>query len=351
MNHIKSNLTKPTLRDVYLRRHSIGQCNTHFWSKLVFGALCLLISFNSHGQNKREQITILHFKIDSLNLCIDSLNELSNTKIASLNREVQLLNTENKNLSYDLNQLEILTNQHKRNSDKLNKQLDSLISASKTIKYDTISASITHECYYYNSDFPYIISAPYSDESRIRMNSKIRDLSFRIPSIMQNEDYKAFRSCKEGDYNHTTALHDKHAASPDCDWCQSLFHSTIEYVEQGRYFSVLMAVGYSAGGNWGHLGYNAITFKEGQVISIPTNPSVKSLLLAEIKEYLTKSPMIDRDGNPYPILKEIEKWDLSDLTFYFKNDTMHLIFNNGAYGIWNQTFDMPLPLLQRSLNL
>jgi len=42
---------------------------------------------------------------------------------------------------------------------------------------------------------------------------------------------------------------------------------------------------------------------------------------------------------------------LNDLTFYFKNDTLQIIFNNDVYGLANQTLDIPLPKLQDYLKL
>ncbi len=53
----------------------------------------------------------------------------------------------------------------------------------------------------------------------------------------------------------------------------------------------------------------------------------------------------------YPILNEIMPWSIDDLTFYFKNDTLRLIFSNGAHGNSNQILDIPLTKLQQYLNL
>jgi hypothetical protein len=87
------------------------------------------------------------------------------------------------------------------------------------------------------------------------------------------------------------------------------------------------------------------------MITIPNNQVTKNKLLYEIDSHLLKQPLIDQYGKSYPILSEIENWDVNDLTFYFKNDTLRLIFVNGANGIENQTFDISLPKLQNYLNL
>ena len=50
-------------------------------------------------------------------------------------------------------------------------------------------------------------------------------------------------------------------------------------------------------------------------------------------------------------INEIKNWTISDLTFYFKENKLRLIFVNGAHGLWNQTVDVELPKLQGFLNL
>jgi hypothetical protein len=161
---------------------------------------------------------------------------------------------------------------------------------------------------------------------------------------MQNEDYKNFRKCEEGDYDH------RHR-SADCTWCQSEFYSIVKNIEQNNYLSILMVVEYTAGGNWGHVGYNSLNFKNDKIITIPNSESIKNKLIEEIKDHLLYYPLIDIDGNKYPILNEIAKWNIDDLTFYFKNDSLRLVFVNGAHGVWNQTFDIPLPKLQKYISL
>ncbi len=168
---------------------------------------------------------------------------------------------------------------------------------------------------------------------------------------MQNQDYKSFRSCEEGDYNHTTPLHDLHVTSDGCDWCESEFYSDIKHIEQSTYLSIVMSVQYIWGGNGAHNGYNSLNIKDNKLVTIPSNETVKNILVEEIEAHLLVEPLIDLNGNPYPILDEIKAWDIDDLTFYFKSNTLRIIYNNGAYGHWNQTFDIPLPRLQKYLNL
>jgi hypothetical protein len=217
---------------------------------------------------------------------------------------------------------------------------------------DTLTAKVVHTCYYYYSHFPYIIKSPLSDTNRKKVNEKIREISFKVPAIMSNVDYKSFRSCEEGDYNHLVAKHSQHVLNNECSWCQSEFSSSLEHIEQGKYLSVLMLVSYSAGGNWVHLGHNSfnLNLKNNEVITIPSNSSVKNKLIEEIKVHLIKTPMIDSQGLKYPILNQIQKWNVDDLSFYFKNDSLRLIFTNEENGLFNQTLDIPLPKLQQYLN-
>lgn len=163
---------------------------------------------------------------------------------------------------------------------------------------------------------------------------------------MQNNDYKHFRDCEIGDYDHLDER-------KECAWCASDFSSSILKIEQGKYLSILMVVRYQAGGNWGNTGYNSLNFLGEKKIEIPTDQNVKKMLIKEIEEYLSQNPMvgIDAEGIKYPIINEIQQWNIDDLTFYFKEDVLRLIFNNGAHGVWNQTFDFPLPRLQKYLNL
>ena len=99
------------------------------------------------------------------------------------------------------------------------------------------------------------------------------------------------------------------------------------------------------------VGYNSLNFKNNKIITIPNSLSVKNKLIEEIKDYLLNNPLIDRDGNKYPIINEIQQWNIDDLTFYFKNDSLRLVFVNEAHGVWNQTFDVQLPKLQQYLKL
>ncbi len=217
--------------------------------------------------------------------------------------------------------------------------------------YKMITEKVTHTCYFYESEFPYFLNSNNSDSIQSDLNDLVRKVSFKIPSIMQNENYKMFRACKEGDYNNSFSEHSNHVINNECDWCQSEFVSNVANLEQGKYFSLLMEVSYTAGGNWAHLGYNTLNLKDGKLITIPNDQSAKKMLLNEIKSHLLKEPLIDGYGKSYPIYGEIEKWAIDDLSFYFKNDSLRIIFVNGAHGIENQIFDISLPEFQTYLNL
>lgn len=217
--------------------------------------------------------------------------------------------------------------------------------------YRIIAGNVTHTCYFYDSRYPFFSNISSSDSAIQNLNNLVKEVSFKIPAIMQNENYKMFRKCKEGVYNNSFPEHSKHILNDECEWCQSEFISDVANLEQGKYFSLLMSVSYTAGGNWAHLGYNSLNLKDNKMITIPNNQATKNKLLYEIDSHLLKQPLIDQYGKSYPILSEIENWDVNDLTFYFKNDTLRLIFVNGANGIENQTFDVSLPKLQNYLNL
>ena len=116
-----------------------------------------------------------------------------------------------------------------------------------------------------------------------------------------------------------------------------------------------MEVFYFPGGtaNWGHTGFNSLNIKGDKTIIIPNNKKVKEMLISEINDYKNKTPKIEPDcGRVYQLLSnEILKWNITDLSFYFKNDTLRLIFNNSEHGVCNKNYDIPLPQLQNFLKL
>ncbi|MDC1403624.1 hypothetical protein N8328_04390 [Crocinitomicaceae bacterium] len=311
----------------------------------------LLISTTSFAQNKKEQIEILNFRVDSLNTVLATTRDNSAKDISILNDKIKKVRDELTNLQTSNNKLTKENDILKLDLGELSKENDKLKLGNSSWSFDTIHAKVTHSCYYYVSSFPYFISSTQNDSIRKKINSLIRETSFKIPSIMQNGDYKNFRKCEEGDYNHLIAEHGQHVLQSDCDWCQSEFYSSVENIEQSNYLSILMRVDYEAGGNWRHSGYNSLNFKNNKIITIPNSLSVKNKLIEEIKDYLLNNPLIDIDGNKYPIINEIQQWNIDDLTFYFKNDSLRLVFVNDAHGVWNQTFDVQLPKLQQYLKL
>jgi hypothetical protein len=173
---------------------------------------------------------------------------------------------------------------------------------------------------------------------------------------MDNENYKQFNNCKEGYYNNAIRLHDKHTIFSDCIWCQSRFSSSIQHIEKLKYFSVLFRVGYTAGGNWGDMGYNSLNMIDNKIMQIPSSILVKNKLIQEIRDYLTLNPIEPIEYKKYchqePLLyEEINKWEINDLTFYFKSDVLHIIYSNGGYGPCHIIADIPLPKLQSFLKL
>lgn len=216
--------------------------------------------------------------------------------------------------------------------------------------FETIKDSVTFTCYYYKSEYPKINNSESKNPNVENINNLIRDCSFQIPAIMSNENYKNFRKCIKGSYNNQKSLHDLHVTNQDCEWCKSEFYSEVLLIEQKKYFSLLMQVEYTAGGNWGSIGFNSLILKDGKEITIPNNESVKKALMEDIKVYQSKNKFVDRDGNNYSLVSEINKWTIDDLTFYFKNDSLMLIFN-GGYNVQNENFDIPLPKLQLFLSI
>jgi hypothetical protein len=315
------------------------------------GIYLLMLPLALNAQSKKDQIIQLNFKVDSLSNCLSVLRNESDSMINVLNKNLSLSRLQSDNLQVELQHVNDQLQKRTIELDSVRKSLELLNLSRKIFVFDTIHSSKTYTCYYYRSDFPHIISSMMDDSIRRDMNRLIKDMSFKVPAIMQNEDYKNFRRCEEGDYNHSTQLHDKHVTTQGCEWCQSDFYSQVFHIEQKNYLSIVMSVGYSAGGNWGHIGYNALNMKGNEVVTIPDNQTVRDIMLNEIEASLLKQPLIDLDGNPYPILNEIRSWDIGDLTFYFKDNTLRLIFNNGALGIYNQDFDVALPRLQRHLKM
>ena len=157
----------------------------------------LLISTTSLAQNKKKQINMLNFRVDSLN------GVLSVTRDNSV-KEISILNDKIKELSSEINELKISNNNLTNENVKLKKDLKVLSNKSLELEvklkianaklansswsYDTICSQVTHTCYYYQSCVPYFISSTQNDSIRKKINSLVRELSFKIPAIMSNED-------------------------------------------------------------------------------------------------------------------------------------------------------------------
>jgi hypothetical protein len=232
-------------------------------------------------------------------------------------------------------------------------QLQAQLSGGKSWFIDTLETKEVHTCYYYQSLYPHIIQSSLSDSIRKKINHIIYKTAFTIPAIMNGQDYKQFRNCPEGDYNHKEAAFEGHVLNDVCDWCQSEFDSYLIYIDANRYLSVHYEVLYTAGGNWGHLGYNSFNYdlRNKCVVTIPSSPVVKNILIAELVNHFNVTPILDQNSLPYPVVDEILKCDISDLTFYFKENNLRLVFSNEESGVWHQNIDIPLPKLQRYLKM
>jgi hypothetical protein len=323
--------------------------NTFFCFKFKLVLFLVFLFLNNsivYSQSKKKQIELLNRMVDSLNQrAIDFENQflkiksdLTNTKslFENLKENNQLLIDENKKLETEFfiksNLLNIL-------QDSINILRNN---SSKKLLYDTIHSRIIHKCYYYDGDFPYIVSSPQNDSVRKEINKLIQETCFKIPSVMSNRNYKDYRNCSSGDYDHK---------NDPCGWCTNDFQAFLSRIENDKYFSILFQVSFSAGGNWGHTGYNSLNLKDGKIITIPNDLNVKKKFMEEISEYFKFNPLVDIEGRQYPIIDEIKNWMMTDLTFYFKENKLRLIFVNGAHGLWNQTIDIELPRLQDYLNL
>ena len=298
------------------------------------------------SQSKKKQIEILNRKIDSLNQrTIDFESQFLKTK-SDLTDTKSLFEKLKENNELLFNEKNKLETELLKKSNLLNILQDSIsLLRNNTVKkllFDTIHSDIIHKCYYYSGEFPYIISSLQNDSIRKEINKLIQETCFKIPSVMANQNYKDYRNCGLGDYDHK---------KDNCAWCIDEFDSYLSNIENDKYLSILFRVGFSAGGNWGHTGYNSINLKDGKIITIPNEINVKKKLMEEISDYFRDNPLVDIEGNPYPIINEIKNWTISDLTFYFKENKLRLIFVNGAHGLWNQTVDVELPKLQGFLNL
>ena len=311
--------------------------------------LLMLIPFTNNAQSKKKQIALLNYKLDSLNNAFININS-DLKKSASMNKNLssELENCINDKKSvYEKLNAE-LTNVKKQKT-KLTDELDSLSRLleieknNKSIyKFDTIESKKIFTCYYYTSKYPYLVSSPLNEPERLKINELIREMSFKVPAVMRDNDYKKYRKCEEWYYNESNKI---------CDWCYENFYAYIKNIEIDNYVSILMLVEFEAGGNWSHRGYNSLLLKNNKVITIPSNQNTKNILISDIKKHLLKNPFINNDNREYPILSEIQKWNIDDLTFYFKNNELRLIFNNGEHGNNNMDFDIALPQLQKMLNL
>jgi hypothetical protein len=98
----------------------------------------------------------------------------------------------------------------------------------------------------------------------------------------------------------------------------------------------------------------------GEEIKIQNNQTSKEIIKQEIKNHFEKLKKTDpyfetqlgKETIDYDsILEEIMKFSITNLTFFFKDEELSLAYYYYEDSWSNRTFFIPLPILQKNLNL
>lgn len=334
--------------------------------KSVYFLLIMICCSNVRAQSKREQMENLLYRLDSLTIVHSmekekmeqSRHEFENTikdrdtKIEYLNDSLQILHNQLKKLNNDV---QMVTNDLNNVKLELGKQIDSLkqLVSIQTVKwsFDTFEAeSKMTPCFSY-SDLPYcyVRSAPLNEELLKLLNLKLNDFKYKIPEILNGQPSNLSNYCNEWNENL-------------CDRPWQVYNR-IESINAKKYFSILQWSAFEfCGATVAQNGFSSFNFdnSKGEEIVIPESVSNKNVLSDEIKKYFKvlkiKEPIHETSSGIEPIrydqvLSRIIRVPMNDLTFFFKEDVLHLKFYDYEDSWTYRTYEIPLPIFQVALGL
>lgn len=333
-----------------------------FFHVLMF---CLFNSI-AFAQSRSEQIERLLYRVDSLTIthsiamdnCAKTQKELEeklksrNIDILSYKDSLRIINNQRLEL-FDLNERK--RSELIKLKQDFAKQLDSLTSiiATQTVKWniDTVtSATKNTDCFKFN-EVPHCVvkSAPINQDMLMSINGNLAKLKYKIPSVLNGQVMDVTSDCSEWNENL-------------CDRPWSVYNN-IDYVNTKKYFSILQSSQLEfCGATWAFRGYTSFNYdlSKGQEINVDVAIAYRDVMRSDLKKYLSsmkiKEPIHETiDGMKTIDYEEIEDeimdFEISDLTFYFKEDVLTLAFYKYEDSWTNRLYEIPLPNLQRSLNL
>ena len=299
--------------------------------------ICLVFNY-SQAQNKKDQIENLTHQIDSLKIRVVSEQSQSVKKsfeIDSLKNQLKISNNKVLELLDGVSKLEYSLNQ-KTDSIKV------LIEQSAWI-FDSRKYDYTKDCIHYNYSIPYVHSSPFSDSINSLINIMIASLNFDDFGIDTEQI-----NCKEQFKDWSVGL----CPAP-------LFHETfLEKLEHKKYISIVYSVlnGYcgTTAPFLGHLSFN-MRVSDRKQIEFNETVQAKEKLLLDVSNYYANTPFRDvffeNENYKFDIVESVKNLKINDLTFYFKNDKLYLIFWDGALTVYQETHEIPLPIYQEFMQL
>jgi hypothetical protein len=334
---------------------------------LAFFYGVLMVQNASFSQSKKKQIEALNFKIDSVNhviakerntqkISIDSLQSQetkSKQKVDSLTKEINSVKNQISSHQKTKQKKEFEIGEIKNEIETKKDSLEDLI-ISQIVKWeiDTLEVSFKNtKCFSFrNGKYLFIKSAPVEDSTIQTINLGLEKLKSKIPEIINGTEKPGFiGDCKE--------WLDKLCDRP---WIVS---NDIVFINYKKYFSVLqMSQLEYCGATWASRGFSSYMFNlnAGEEIKIQNNQTSKEIIKQEIKNHFEKLKKTDpyfetqlgKETIDYDsILEEIMKFSITNLTFFFKDEELSLAYYYYEDSWSNRTFFIPLPILQKNLNL
>ncbi len=325
-----------------------------------------VINSNLFSQTIKEQLENLKIKLTDLREIqrkyeedfklrrFEILNDLNAFKI-----ELSILS---ESISKEKNKLDEISRHRKSSLTEIQNLFDTIqklnkdnqieyIKVKNSWKIDTLVASAkSSECYDLIPNYLKIKSAPIKNLLVSKVNLELEKFCFEFPILLNEEKNNIPNDCE--DWNNYNL----------CNKPWSISNS-IESIDTVLYLSVLQMVQFEfCGATWVFRGFNSINFdlKSGTEISLNENQHSKKILLDEIKHHFDQlnkknDYFVSPSGNHYikfdELSKKISIIPFNELTFYFKDGILMLLYYYYNDRWSNQTLIIPLPKLQKYLNL
>lgn len=311
---------------------------------LIFGFLINPV----FSQNKKDQIINLNARIDSLNNELDQEKKQVKEKLDEiyiLKNQLTEANKKDRERITEITQLKV----------ELNEKIDSIkiLIEDNSWMFNCVEQHYTKECIQYEMLLPWITSSPFPDSINQKINNEISQIGFAeyIPKIMNDTDCSQFKNeldCNEEFKSWEVRVCD----APITYW------SYMDKVEHKKYLSLVNQITIGACGTTapavGYLSFN-MRMSDLTIIEFVETKHGKEKLIQDVTNYYINMPFdndfYEGENYKYDVVTAIRKWKIDDLSFYFKNNKLHLIFSDNGAAVQNKIHEIPLPIFQDFLNL